>query len=181
MKIYVKENFLSKILRCNIINARENDLINIYSFDIGKRQKTKLNKDIFSKCKENLLLNFIYSKDGNVAYKRIYDNNDENDIKPFTKDEINLLNNLYKKVIEKYINSDLCNIQNIKKLKKDFTEFDKNNGYGVVVLDKEKKIEDIDSDLRKLNRKFINTPFYIRNYSKDDISLEDLNNTEYLC
>ena len=181
LKIYVKENFLSKILRFNIINARENDLINIYYFDNGRRKKAKLDKDIFSKCKENLLLNFIYSKDGNVAYKRIYDNNDESDIKPFTEGEINLLNNLYKNVIKKYINSDLCNIKNIKNLKKEFTEFDKNHGYKVVVLDNEKNIKDYVSDLRTLNRKFINTPFYIRNYTKDDIPLEDLNNTEYLC
>lgn len=150
-KKYKKENNLPNMLRFNIINATESDLLSIYSFDIGKRGKKKLDKNIFSKCKENLLLNIIYSKDGKIAFKRIFDNDRENDIFTFTKDDINLLNDLYKKVIKKYIDTNPSEIINIKNFRNDFILFDKAHGYSCDIESTNNKEINIESDLRRID------------------------------
>ena len=195
LESYKKENDLPNMLRFNVINARESDLVTIYSIDMNKRDKAKMNKDMLSNCKENLLLNFIYpkySKDEKVVIRKIYENEPENDVIPFTKEDINLLKYLYESVIKKYINADLCDINNIKNFKKDFIMFDEAHTQKDTNNEKEKKNEskkdeknnkkaNDESELKKINRKFIQTPFYIRNYNKNDITLEDLNVIEYLC
>ena len=57
--------------RFNIINASEKDLFYIYSINMEKEEKSKIDSNIFSKYKENLLFNIIYSKDEKIAFRII--------------------------------------------------------------------------------------------------------------
>ena len=180
IKIYIKENFLPNILRFNIVNAREQDLLYIYSLYMEEDEKSKIDKNIFSEFNENLLLNIIYSKNEKIAFRRIFENKEENVLLNFTSDEINLLEELYKKIIQKYIDVDVHNILNLEKFKNEFNLFDKAHGY-FSELDENNREISIKSDLRTIDIKFKYTPFYLRSYSKNDISAKDLKLTEYLC
>ena len=175
-KLYKKENYLKNILRFSIINAGEEDLYDIYSINMEKEKKSKIDKNFFSALHENLLLNIIYSKDEKIVFRRIFQNKEENINFHLKKEEINLLKDLYEKVIKKYINTDPEDEAIINNFKNEFISFDKTHGY------KDNYIkETIERDLRNINIKFRCTPFYIWIYDKDDISLEELKLTEYLC
>ena len=179
LEIYKKETHLQNILRCNIINAREEDLSDIYSINLENEKNAKIDEINFTELKENLLLNIIISEDGKIALRRIFENIEENIIFRLQKYEINLLKDLYSEVIKKYINTNSDDGKNINNFKDEFLKFDMKHGY------KEKIDEDgeksIDSDLRIINLKFRCTPFFIWVYDKDNISLEELKITEYLC
>ena len=179
--IYQKENNLSNILRLNIINAREEDLLNIYSLNMENEEKLKINKDFFSGYAQNLLLNIIYSKEGKIAFRRIFENTEEKIILNYDEDDKNLLKSLYITVIKKYMNSNQDNKKILENFKKDFISFDKKHGYSSKINEENNKETDINSDLRIINMKFNYNPFYIWYFDKKDITLEELNMTEYLC
>ena len=71
-----------------------------------KEKKSKIDKKFFSALNENLLLNIIYSKDEKIVFRRIFQNKEENINFHLKKEEINMLKDLYEKVIKKYINTD---------------------------------------------------------------------------
>lgn len=180
LKLYQKENYDPNILRFNIINAREEELLYIYSINMEEEKKSKIERNIFSEYKENLLLNIIYSKDEKIVFRRIFENTEENIILTFTKDEIYLIKDLYVKVIKKYLDVDSDIASNIEDFKNEFISYDKAHGYSSE-LDKVTNEVIIDSDLRRIDLKFKCTPFYLRNYEKEDLLLEELKLTEYLC
>jgi len=109
----------------------------------------------------------------------IYKNCEENIITALKNEEIDLLKDLYESVIKKYINSSLEDEQNIIDFKNEFISFDNKNGYKEI-KDKNNNII-ISSDLRSINQRFIDIPFFINVYDKKDISKEELELTEYLC
>ena len=88
IKKYIKENLFSNILRFNIINLKENDLLDIYCIGMEDEEKDKVDKKKFSQFKENLLMNIIYSKDEKISFRRIFENSEEIPILYFTKEEI---------------------------------------------------------------------------------------------
>ena len=179
LEIYKKETHLQNILRCNIINAREEDLSDIYSINLENEKNAKIDDINFAELKENLLLNIILSKDGKIALRRIFENIEENIIFRLQKDEINLLKDLYSEVIKKYKNANSNDGTNINNFKDEFIKFDKKHGYNENI--DENGAKSIDSDLRNINLKFRCTPFFVWVYDKDNISLEELKITEYLC
>ena len=181
IKKYIKENLFSNILRFNIINLKENDLLDIYCIGMEDEEKDKVDKKKFSQFKENLLMNIIYSKDEKISFRRIFENSEEIPILYFTKEEINLLKELYSTLIKKYINADLHKIHNTIKFKQEFNAFDKKNNYSSEIDKRNNKEINIISDLRTIDAKFTNTPFFLRNYDKDNISIEELELTEHLC
>ena len=126
-----------------------------------------------------MLLNIIFSKEGKIAFRKIFQNIEEKIILHFHEKEINLLKMLYINIIKKYLNADTGISINIENLKNEFNLFDKQHGYSLEI-NKKTNEEIIHSDLRLINAKFCDTPFFIRNYGKD-ISFEDLKITEYLC
>ena len=154
LSIYKKETNLANILRFNIINAREEDLYDIYSINMEKEEKLKINNNFFSELSENLLLNIIYSKDGKIAFRRIFENKKEEIILKFKKEEINALKDLYKNIIKKYINSDPEDDIIINNFKNDFISFDKKHGYTSNINKENNKKINIESDLRNANNKF---------------------------
>ena len=91
--------------------------------------------------------------------------------------DIKLLKELYEKVIKQYINMDPDDEININNFKKDFITFDKQYGYSSEINLLTKEETNIQSDLRLINLKFKNTPFYIWNFDKRDISIDCLNAT----
>lgn len=180
-KNFIKENNLPNILRFNIINARQEDLYDIYTINMEKEEKLKIDDNFFLDLNDSLLLNIIYSKNGRIAFRRIFENTEERLILNFDDNEINLLKKLYTNIIRKYINVNPDDEVNIAKFKYEFTLFDKMNGYSSEKNKENNEEINIKSDLRNINMKFNFTSFYIRNFNKIDISLEELNITEYLC
>ena len=180
LNIYTKENYISNMMRINIVNARKEDLVDIYTINMEEEEKIKIENSFFYNYNENLLLNIIFSKEGKIAFRKIFQNIEEKIILHFHEKEINLLKMLYINIIKKYLNADTGISINIENLKNEFNLFDKQHGYSLEI-NKKTNEEIIYSDLRLINAKFYNIPFYIRNYGKDDISFEDLKITEYLC
>ena len=179
IKMYKKENYLKNTLRFNIINARRIDLCSIYYINMENEKIYKNDSHFFESLPENLLINLIYSNNAEIAFRRIYKNCEENIITALKNEEIDLLKDLYESVIKKYINSSLEDEQNIIDFKNEFISFDNKNGYKEI-KDKNNNII-ISSDLRSINQRFIDIPFFINVYDKKDISKEELELTEYLC
>ena len=179
LKKYRKENVFPNMLRFNIINALKTDLIYIYSINMEK-EKSQIEQTFFSGLKENLLLNLIYSKDEKIAHRRIFENTEEKEIFILENKEIQLVKDFYTKVLKKYINANIYNSLNAKKLKEEFILFEKAHEYSKVDQNKNGDVN-IDFNLRNINDKFKYNQFYIRYYDKIDIPEEDLKITEYLC
>ena len=179
IKMYKKENHLKNTLRYNIINARQDDLCNIYYINMEKEKKYKKDSQFFEYLPENILINLVYSNNAEIAFRRIYKNCEEKIMLTLTNEEIYLLKDLYESVIKKYINSSLEDEQNIINCKNEFISFDNKHGYKEI-KDKNNNII-ISSDLRTINQRFLNVPFFIRVYYKKDISKEELELTEYKC
>ena len=179
IKMYKKENYVPNTLRCNIINARLDDLYNIYHINKENKKKSRKDSRFLESLPENLLINLIYSKDGKIAFRRIYQNCAETILSPLTKQEIDLLKKLYENIIKKYINVSLEDEQNIINLKQEFISFDNKYGYQEIKDNSNKTI--ILTDLRKINHRFNYIPFFIKVYDKIDITSEELKITECLC
>ena len=181
LKIYIKESIFQNLLRFNIINARVEELTYLYTINMEEEEKLKINKNLFDHCNENLLLNLIYSKGRKIAHRRIFKNKDEAIILNFENKEKNLVKELYSSIIEKYIDADLHNTININKFKNEFIAFDKSHGYSSEIDIINNQEINIKSDLRTIDVSFKYSPFFLRNYGKNDISSEDLKMTEFLC
>ena len=181
LKNYFKENYLQNILRLNIINASVEDLCDIYSMNMEKEEKLKINEDFFSDFEENLLINLIYAKNEKLAFRRIFKNTKEKILLNFTQHEMKLLKELYNNVIKKYLKANPDDPINRKNMYNKFVEFDKNHGYSSTINEDNNKETGIKSDLRLINSKFSYYPFYILIFDKKRISREELDITEYLC
>ena len=181
-----EDNNVEYMKRFNIINVRKIDASKIFCIDMDKNEEYKIDYNrIFSGLKnKNLLFNFIYTNDifssKIVKYRRIFINEPSHLIKDFSFKEIALVSELYVKVIKDYLNKNIFDMKNQNKFEKTFTDFDKKYGYSEKVDSKTKKTT-INSNLRKINKKFNFFQFFLKYYSCKDLSNLELDFYECLC